>query len=162
MRSLLATEPADFLIGNSHGKYLEKDLGVPLIRLTFPIFDHGERERAGLRAEAARLEGERRDAVIAARTEVASSFHEVSHSDEVLAVVRDDLAPASRRAAENRRQIFQQGAATLLEVLQSDRGAVVAANRLWRAQAEHAWARTKLWLLLADLALRNAEKAGGP
>ena len=149
------------------GAALQRDAPGGLVvsgiaRVTFPIFDHGERERAGIRAEAARLEGERRDAVIAARTEVASSFHEVSHSDEVLAVVRDDLAPASRRAAENRRQIFQQGAATLLEVLQSDRGAVVAANRLWRAQAEHAWARTKLWLLLADLALRNAEKAGGP
>ncbi|MEI7608627.1 MAG: nitrogenase molybdenum-iron protein subunit beta [Rhodospirillaceae bacterium] len=45
MRSLLATEPADFLIGNSHGKYLEKDLGVPLIRLTFPIFDRHHHHR---------------------------------------------------------------------------------------------------------------------
>lgn len=148
------------------GAALQRDAPGGLVvsgiaRLTFPIFDHGERERAGIRAEAARLEGERRDAVVAGRTEIASSFHEVLHSDEILTVVRDDLAPASRKAAEDRRQIFQQGAATLLEVLQSDRAAVVAANRLWRAQAEHAWARTKLWLLLADMALREAEKPGG-
>jgi nitrogenase molybdenum-iron protein beta chain len=45
LRSLLATEPVDFLIGNSHGKYLEKDLGVPLIRLTFPIFDRHHHHR---------------------------------------------------------------------------------------------------------------------
>jgi nitrogenase molybdenum-iron protein beta chain len=29
----------DFLIGNTYGKYLERDCGVPLIRLVFPIFD---------------------------------------------------------------------------------------------------------------------------
>lgn len=39
MRSLLFTEPVDFLIGNTYGKYLERDTGVPLIRLVFPIFD---------------------------------------------------------------------------------------------------------------------------
>ncbi|GAA0530044.1 nitrogenase molybdenum-iron protein beta chain [Rhizomicrobium palustre] len=45
MRSLLATEPCDFLIGSSYGKYLEKDLGIPLIRLTFPIFDRHHHHR---------------------------------------------------------------------------------------------------------------------
>jgi nitrogenase molybdenum-iron protein beta chain len=39
MRSLLATEPVNLLIGNSYGKYLERDVGTPLIRLMFPIFD---------------------------------------------------------------------------------------------------------------------------
>jgi nitrogenase molybdenum-iron protein beta chain len=39
MRSLLFTEPVDFLIGNTYGKYLERDCGTPLIRLVFPIFD---------------------------------------------------------------------------------------------------------------------------
>ena len=45
MRSLLFTEPTDFLIGSSYGKYLEKDTGVPLIRLTFPIFDRHHHHR---------------------------------------------------------------------------------------------------------------------
>jgi nitrogenase molybdenum-iron protein beta chain len=39
LRSLLFTEPVDFLIGNTYGKYLERDCGTPLIRLVFPIFD---------------------------------------------------------------------------------------------------------------------------
>jgi nitrogenase molybdenum-iron protein beta chain len=39
LRSLLFTEPVDFLIGNTYGKYLERDCGTPLIRLGFPIFD---------------------------------------------------------------------------------------------------------------------------
>ncbi|HEY0201408.1 MAG TPA: nitrogenase molybdenum-iron protein subunit beta [Burkholderiaceae bacterium] len=39
MRSLLYTEPVDFLIGNTYGKYLERDTKTPLVRMTFPIFD---------------------------------------------------------------------------------------------------------------------------
>lgn len=45
LRSIMATEPVDFLIGNSYGKYLERDLKVPLIRLTFPIFDRHHHHR---------------------------------------------------------------------------------------------------------------------
>jgi nitrogenase molybdenum-iron protein beta chain len=46
MRSLLFTEPVDFLIGNTYGKYLERDTGVPLIRLVFPIFDRHHYHRS--------------------------------------------------------------------------------------------------------------------
>jgi len=45
LRSILATEPTDLLIGNSYGKYLERDLSIPLIRLTFPIFDRHHHHR---------------------------------------------------------------------------------------------------------------------
>ncbi|WP_142847679.1 nitrogenase molybdenum-iron protein subunit beta [Telmatospirillum sp. J64-1] len=45
MRSLLFTEPVDFLIGNTYGKYLERDTGIPLIRLGFPIFDRHHHHR---------------------------------------------------------------------------------------------------------------------
>ncbi|CAH2599531.1 Nitrogenase molybdenum-iron protein beta chain [Rhodovastum atsumiense] len=45
LRSLLATEPVDLLIGNSYGKYLERDVKVPLVRLTFPIFDRHHHHR---------------------------------------------------------------------------------------------------------------------
>jgi len=39
LRSLLFTEPVDFLIGNVYGKELYRDTGTPLIRIGFPIFD---------------------------------------------------------------------------------------------------------------------------
>lgn len=45
MRSLLFTEPVDFLIGNTYGKYLERDTGTPLIRIGFPVFDRHHRHR---------------------------------------------------------------------------------------------------------------------
>lgn len=45
MRSFLATEPVDLLIGSSYGKYLERDTNTPLIRLSFPIFDRHHHHR---------------------------------------------------------------------------------------------------------------------
>lgn len=39
LRSLLFTEPVDFMIGNSYGKELMRDTGTPLIYIGFPIFD---------------------------------------------------------------------------------------------------------------------------
>lgn len=45
MRSFLNTEPVDILIGNSYGKYLERDTGTPLLRLAFPIFDRHHHHR---------------------------------------------------------------------------------------------------------------------
>ena len=45
MRSLLFTEPVDFIIGNTYGKYLERDTGTPLIRIGFPIFDRHHHHR---------------------------------------------------------------------------------------------------------------------
>ncbi|MCP1835830.1 nitrogenase molybdenum-iron protein beta chain [Bradyrhizobium sp. USDA 4532] len=46
MRSLLFTEPVDFLIGNTYGKYLERDTGTPLIRIGFPVFDRHHHHRS--------------------------------------------------------------------------------------------------------------------
>lgn len=48
MRSLLFTEPVDFLIGNTYGKYLERDTGTPLIRIGFPVFDRHHHHRSPL------------------------------------------------------------------------------------------------------------------
>ncbi|TIU84909.1 MAG: nitrogenase molybdenum-iron protein subunit beta, partial [Mesorhizobium sp.] len=48
LHSLLFTEPVDLLIGNSYGKYLERDTGTPLIRLMFPIFDRHHHHRFAL------------------------------------------------------------------------------------------------------------------
>ncbi len=45
LRSLLFTEPVDFMIGSSYGKYLERDTNTPLIRLAFPIFDRHHHHR---------------------------------------------------------------------------------------------------------------------
>jgi nitrogenase molybdenum-iron protein beta chain len=53
LRSLVFEDKPDFLIGNSYGKYIQRDtlhkgkaFEVPLIRLGFPIFDRHHLHRA--------------------------------------------------------------------------------------------------------------------
>lgn len=45
LRSLIFTDTVDYIIGNSYGKYLERDTKIPLIRLTYPIFDRHHHHR---------------------------------------------------------------------------------------------------------------------
>jgi nitrogenase molybdenum-iron protein beta chain len=35
----LFTEPVDFFVGNSYGKYLWRDTKIPMVRIGYPIFD---------------------------------------------------------------------------------------------------------------------------
>ena len=84
------------------GAVLQRDAPGGLVisgiaRVTFPVFDRGERERAGLQADATRLEGEHGDALVAARTDLAASFHEVDHTGDLLSVLRDDSRPRKPR-----------------------------------------------------------------
>jgi len=39
LRSLVMTDPVDGVIGDTHGKFLARDAGIPLFRFGFPIFD---------------------------------------------------------------------------------------------------------------------------
>ena len=39
LRSLMISDPVDFLVGGTHGKQLSREMDVPLIRIGFPIFD---------------------------------------------------------------------------------------------------------------------------
>jgi nitrogenase molybdenum-iron protein beta chain len=39
LRSLLFTEPVDFFVGNSYGKYLWRDTHTPIVHIGYPIFD---------------------------------------------------------------------------------------------------------------------------
>lgn len=39
LRSLLYEDKTDFIVGNTYGKLLSKELDIPLIRIGFPIFD---------------------------------------------------------------------------------------------------------------------------
>lgn len=48
MRSLLFTEPVDYMIGTSYGKFLWRDTGTPLIRIGYPIFDRHHLHQYGI------------------------------------------------------------------------------------------------------------------
>lgn len=134
-----------------------------LAGVTLPVFDAGERERSAIAGRAATLEGQAARARSDGRAELRWALHEVEHSGEVLAAVRDQLLPAVEEGIAARERIYRAGDATLLEVLQGRRQGLAARGRLEQARAREAWARVKAWLLLSALEEGSsaARRAGG-
>ncbi len=48
LRSLAATDPVDAIIGDTHGKFVARDVKIPLFRFGFPIFDRVNLHRVPL------------------------------------------------------------------------------------------------------------------
>lgn len=122
-----------------------------VLEVSFPLFDRGEREAAPAAAAAARAQGEYEEARAIAATELARSLHEVEHTGEVLAAVEKELVPAARLNAQARDASMRAGETTVLEVLVARRVWAAARQKHTKALATHAWARVKVWMLLADM-----------
>jgi len=122
-----------------------------VVELSFPLFDRGEREAAPQAAAAARAEGEFQEARAVAATELARSLHEVEHTGEVLDAIEGELVPAAEANASAREASMRAGETTVLEVLVARRVWAAARQKRTRALATHAWARVKVWMLLADM-----------
>lgn len=121
------------------------------VGITIPLFDRGQRERASIEAREEKLGGEKASAVLDARTELAAAFHHVRHTGEIVAAVKDELLPPLVEAAAAREAIFRAGDGTMIDVLGARRRVIAAKARLVRARAANAWAKVKVWLLLAEL-----------
>jgi outer membrane protein TolC len=119
--------------------------------LSLPLLDRGQREAAPLAALARRREGEAAEASRQAALELARSFHEVEHTGEILDALQGALVPAAAEGARLREAALRAGDATVLEVLLARRTLASARARGARAEAAHAWARVKVWLLLEEL-----------
>jgi nitrogenase molybdenum-iron protein beta chain len=39
LHQLILNEPVDLIFGNTYAKYMSRDMGIPLIRMGFPIYD---------------------------------------------------------------------------------------------------------------------------
>jgi cobalt-zinc-cadmium efflux system outer membrane protein len=122
-----------------------------VVEVAFPLFDRGEREAAPEAAVAARAQGEYAEARAAAATELARALHEVEHTGEILETVEQELLPAAEEGAKLREATMRAAETTVLEVLVARRAWAAARAKHTRAQAAHAWARVKVWLLLSDL-----------
>ncbi|MBX3157938.1 MAG: TolC family protein, partial [Deltaproteobacteria bacterium] len=110
--------------------------------------DRGQREAREATLEARVADAEATRLAAQAASDLEHALHEVDHTAEVLAKLRDLLVPAADDAAARRRRAHELGESTIVELLSAQRTAVLAHARLTDAQAAHAWARIEAWLLL--------------
>ncbi|TKD03315.1 TolC family protein [Polyangium fumosum] len=140
----------------SVGLYVQRDspggfVGYGAVGLTLPVFDRGERERSGMAARAAQLEGETKREAANASADVAMGIHEVEHTQDIVDTLAGAILPALTEGLAARVRLFEAGEGTMLEVLTARRNVAAAQARLERARAANAWARVKLWLWLSAM-----------
>ncbi len=121
------------------------------VGVTLPLFERGQRDVARARAEATQLEGLKRQASAAARVTLQLLAHELEHAAEVFEVVHRTQQPAAEEAARLETRRFEQGEATLLELLLVRRQALQATAAAVEAQAG---------LLAARVAAREVLESG--
>lgn len=136
----------------SVGAQLRHDaLGATIVEgtlaLPLPLLELGAREYASRSAEATRLEGEASDLRVRARAALLLAFHEVEHTQEVLALLEEGLLPAAERAVALRTRELEAGEGTLLELIDARRMLFEARSRRVGALRERAWARIRVRLL---------------
>ncbi len=137
------------------GAMLQVDDGVVgfgTVGFTWAAFDHGERDRAGARAEAQRARGAAERATRLAAHQLNQALHEVEHARENEAALDDGLLPALTALVDVRDRAFAAGQVTVFDVLRAR--ARLAAGRRARvaARANRAWAEVTAWTLLAAAA----------
>lgn len=126
--------------------------------LSLPFFERGQRERAELLARAARLAGEAEEATTAARAELLTALHDVTHTGEVAQEVSENTLPAAEQALKLRERLLSQGEGTMLEVLLARRSYAAARGRKARALAAHAFARYRLLQYVEALSMNQTSQ----
>ena len=117
------------------------------VGVTLP-HDRGTREAHAAELEARLAEADGATLAMRSASELSRALHEVEHTGRVLDTIQARLVPAAIDAATRRQRAFDVGETTIVELLAARRTAVAAEARLADAQAAHAWARMRAWLLL--------------
>ncbi len=97
---------------------------------------------AGVDVSSARLE---------ARAELEDALHELVHTAAVVELLEHDTLPALNQLVEQRTRAAALGEASRFAIFTTEDQQLAASEALDRARGAHAWARVRIWLLLAEL-----------
>lgn len=138
------------------GAALQRDaFGHAVIAGTFALrwsaLDRGQRATSIAAEQTERAHADEQQAHLDAAHRLSMAWHEVEHTREEEAVLRDVLVPAVSEALRLRTLGFARGATTVFDVLRSRREAMEATRRLTELQGARTWAEIKAWMLYAEL-----------
>ncbi len=118
---------------------------------SYAMFGQGDRARSLSRAETERAAGATEAARVGAASALARAMHEVEHSRQTVASLRNELLPSLAAALERRTRALALGEETTFAVMNARRRVLEARTTLERAEGAALWAEVHLWLLLAEL-----------
>lgn len=150
-RESAASQGIELHLGVEGGTEVDAKFAAATVGVTLPLFNRGEREAGVQFAAAAELDGQSQRAALDARLDALDALYELKQTGERLRETRDRLLPAQERAAQYRERLALAGEATTLELLIARRLVVATRGLVAQAEADHAFARVRLWLINQSL-----------
>jgi len=120
--------------------------------LQLDLFGSERRVAAVERGAAARADVELETARLRARADLEQAAHDVGHSTRALRVIERELLPALDDLVARLARAVEAGERTRFALFDARRRRSGADEAAVRARGARAWARVRLWLLLAELA----------
>lgn len=122
-----------------------------LVGLRWARSDRGQRATSQASADAALAVGQAAEAVRSARLALQLALHEVAHTREAEANLRDTVVPAAEALVQARTDAAARGAATTVDVLRARESRLRARIDALLARGERQRAELAAWLLLTAL-----------
>jgi outer membrane protein TolC len=132
-----------------------------LVGAQLSMFTQNERARSTQLGDAEQIEGERGQAERDARRAAADAIHELDHTRETEAALRERLVPALEEVAALEERALGLGESTVLRLVEARRRVLEAHERLAEATGERIWAEVNVWLMLEALERSGGMRGGG-
>lgn len=126
-------------------------LAYGIVALSVPTRGAGVRQHGEIMTEVHRLEAEAADTQRALSSRLATTLHDLHHTQVVVDNLGGALLPELRAAATAHEKARDVGEGTVFELFYARRRVLAAENALVAAEGAQTWARLQTWLLLAEL-----------
>jgi cobalt-zinc-cadmium efflux system outer membrane protein len=107
--------------GAEHNAGVNDTTGILSVGMPLPIFDRNQGNILEARFNVAKARQQRRAARVAVRGMLAQQYQQLADAHQKVTTLRSDTLPGARSAYEAIRQSYEQGQATLLEMLDAQR-----------------------------------------
>lgn len=138
------------------GSQIDRDerdgfLAYGIVALSVPTRGAGVRQHGEIMTEVHRLEAEAADTQRSLSSRLATTLHDLHHTQVVVENLGGALLPELRAAATAHEKARDVGEGTVFELFAARRRVLAAQNALVAAEGAQTWARLQTWLLLAEL-----------
>ncbi len=126
-------------------------LAYGIVAISVPTRGAGVRQHGEILTEARRLEAQAADTQRVLASRLATTLHDLHHTQVVVDNLGDVLLPELRAASIAHEKARDAGEGTVFELFAARRRVLAAQNALVMAEGAATWARLQTWLLLAEL-----------
>jgi cobalt-zinc-cadmium efflux system outer membrane protein len=135
--------------GAEHNAGVNDTTGILSVAMPLPIFDRHQGNVLEARFNVAKARQQRRAARVAVRSMLGQQYQTLADAHQQVTTLREETLPGARSAYKSMRQSYEQGQATLLDVLDAQRTLFDVEGQYVQALAKYHRAAAEVERLIA-------------